>query len=70
MFHYSVRKGSILGSLKQIYGKKSLKILNEATTQWLTHGKSSKHVLERFSELLLTLDQICTDTNESEARRY
>ena len=38
--------------------------------QWLTRTKSSERVLECSRELLLTFDQICTDTNESEARRY
>ena len=70
MFYYSPKKGSILGSLQQIYGKKPLKILKAATMQQLTHGKSSEHVLECFRELLLTLDQICTDTNESKVRGY
>ena len=68
MFNYYPKKGSILGPLQQIYGKKPLKILKAATTRWLTHGKSSERVLECFRELSFTLDQICTDTNESEAR--
>ena len=70
MFHYSPKKWSILGSLQQIYGKKPLKILKTATTRWLTYGKSSERVLECFRDLLLTLDQISTNTNESKARGY
>ena len=70
MFQYSPKKGSILGLIQQIYGKKPLKILKAATTRWLTHGKSSVRVLECFRELLLTVDQICSDTNESEGRGY
>ena len=68
--HCSPKRGSILGSIQQIYGKKPLKILKATTTRQLTHSKSSECVFECFRELLLTLDQICTDTNESEARGY
>ena len=46
-----------------------LKALKAATMQWLTHSKSSERVLY-FQELLLTLDQICTDTNESKDWGY
>ena len=66
----SPKKGSILESIQQIYGKKPLKILKAATTWWLIHDKSSEHGLGCFRELLLTLDQISTNTNESKARGY
>ena len=55
MFHYSPKKGSILGWLQRIYGKKPLKILKAATTRWLTHGKSSERVSECSRELLLKI---------------
>ena len=39
-------------------------------TQPLTDRKSSEHILECFRELLLTLNQICTKTNEFKDRVY
>ena len=51
MFHYSPKKGSVLESMQEVYGKKPLKILKAATTRWLTHGRSSQRVLDRFLEI-------------------
>ena len=68
MFHYSPKKNSILENIQTIYGKKQLKILKAAVTRWLTHGKASQRVLDCFEEILATIDHICIDTNESEAR--
>ena len=70
MFHYSPKKGAILESVQNIYGKKPLKMLKAAVTRWLTHGRASKRVLDCFRELMETIDQICLNTAESEARGY
>ena len=69
-FYYSPKKGAILKSVQNIYGKKPLKMLKAAVTRWLTHGRSSKRVLDCFRELMETIDQICLNTAESEARSY
>ena len=47
-----------------------MKILKAATTRWLTHGQASKRELDRFEEILTTLDSICEDTFEPELRCY
>ena len=70
MFNYSPKKGAILESVQQIYGKRPLKILKAAVTRWLTHGRASQRILDCFKELLETLDQICLDTNEAEVRGF
>ena len=70
MFHYSPKKGAILESVQNIYGKKPLEILKVAVTPWLTHGRASKRILHCFRELMETTDQICLNTAESEARGY
>ena len=36
MFHYFSKKGAILESVQNIYGKKPLKMLKAAVTPWLT----------------------------------
>ena len=52
-------------SVQFIYGKKSLKMLKVAVTQWLTHDSASKQILDCFCELMETIDQICPNTAES-----
>ena len=47
-----------------------LKILKAATPRWLTHGQASKRVLDRFEEIITTLNSICEDTFEPELRCY
>ena len=69
-FRYSPKKCVIFESIQEIYGKKPLKILKAATTRWLAHGQASKRVLDRFEEILTTLDNICEDTFEPELRCY
>ena len=70
MFHYSPKKGAILESVQNIYGKKPLKMLKATVTRWLTHGRVSKRILDCFRELVETIDQFCLTTAESEARGY
>ena len=71
MFHYFPKKKRIaMESVQFIYGKKSLKMLKVAVTQWLTHDSASKQILDCFCELMETIDQICLNTAESEARGY
>ena len=43
MFNYSLKTGAVLESVQSIYGKKPLKMLKEAVTQWLTHGRVFEH---------------------------
>ena len=47
-----------------------MKILKAATPRWLTHGQASKRVLDRFEEIITTLNSICEDTFEPELRCY
>ena len=47
-----------------------MKILTAATTRWLTPGQASKRVLDRFEEILTTVDSICEGTFERELRCY
>ena len=47
-----------------------MKILKAATPRWLTHGQASKRVLDRFEEIIATLNSICEDTFEPELRCY
>ena len=47
-----------------------MKILRAATPRWLTHGQASKRVLDRFEEIIATLNSICEDTFEPELRCY
>ena len=69
-FKYSLKKCAIFESIQKIYGKKLLKIFKIATTRWLTNGQASKRVLDRFEEILKTLDSICEDTYEPELQCY
>ena len=47
-----------------------MKILKAATPRWLTHGQASKRMLDRFEEIITTLNSICEDTFEPELRCY
>ena len=58
LFRYSPKRGSVLEKVQISYQKKSLKILKAYTTRWLSHGIACKRVLERFEELLITLDNL------------
>ena len=69
-FRYSPKKCAIFESIQEIYGKKPLKILKAATTRCHAHGQASKRVLDRFEEILTTLDNTCEDTFEPELRCY
>ena len=40
-------------------------MLKAAMTQWLTHGRASKRILDCFCELMETIDQIGLNTAES-----
>ena len=64
------KKCTIFDSIQEIYDKKPLKILKAAKTRWLTNGQASKWVLDRFEEILTTLDNICEDRFESELWCY
>ena len=66
MFRYRSKKCAIFESIQEIYNKKPQKILKAATTRWLTHGQASTRVLDRFKEILTTLESICEDTFEPE----
>ena len=50
--------------------KSLFKLLKAALTQWLTHGRASKRILDYFRELMGTIDQIYLNTADSEARGY
>ena len=63
-------RGAILESVQNIYDKKPLKMLKAAVTRCLTHRRASKRVLDSFCELIKTIDQICLNTADSEARGY
>ena len=69
-FKYSLKKCAIFESIQKIYSKKLLKIFKIVTTRWLTYGQASKRVLDRFEEILKTLDSICEDTFEPELQCY
>ena len=45
-------------------------MLKAALIQWLTRDRASKRILDCFSELMETIDQICLNIAESEARGY
>ena len=47
-----------------------MKILKAATPRRLTHDQASKGVLDRFEEIITTLDSICEDTFEPKLRCY
>ena len=69
-FRHSPKKMYHIWSIQEIYGKKLLKIFKAVKTRWLTHGQASKWVLDRFEEILTTLDSICEDRFEPELRCY
>ena len=52
MFHYSPKTGSVLESVPSIYGKKPLKMLKAAVTQWLIQGRVSKRILDCSGETI------------------
>ena len=62
MFRYSPKKEAVLESVQNIYRKKPLKMLKAPLTEWLTHGRASKRILDCFPELMETIDQICIST--------
>ena len=62
MFTYSPNKGSILENIQEIYGKQTFKMIKAVATRWLTQKQDSKQALDRLTELLETLDQICRET--------
>ena len=65
VFQYSPKTGGALESVPSIYGKKSLKMLKAAITQWLTLDRASKRILDCFRELMEAIDQICLNTADS-----
>ena len=65
VFQYSPKTGGVLESVPSIYGRKPLKMLKEAVTQWLTQGRASKRILDCFCKLMETIDQICLNTADS-----
>ena len=69
-FRHSPKKMYHISSIQEIYGKKLLKIFKAVKTRWLTHGQASKWVLDRFEEILTTLDSICANRFELELRCY
>ena len=62
MFSYSPNKGSILENIQEIYGKNLYKMIKAVVTRSLTQKQDSKQALDRLTELLETLDQICRET--------
>ena len=70
VFQYSPKTGGVLESVPSIYGKKPLKILKAAVTQWLTQGRASKQILDCFRELMETIDKIGLNTADSQARGH
>ena len=70
LFRYSPKRGSVFEKVQIAYQKKSLKILKACTTRWLSHGTACKRVLERFEELLITLDNLIEQSYEAEIRGY
>ena len=63
------KKKSYTG-IRSKHGKKLLNMLKVAVTQWLTHGRASKWILDCFCELMETIDQIGLNTAESKAIGY
>ena len=62
VFQYSPNTGGVLESVSSIFGKKPLKMLKAAVTQWLAQGRASKRILDCFRELMETINQICLNT--------
>ena len=70
MFHFSPKKVAVLENVQTTYGKRPLKILKAAVTNWLTLGRASRRILDCFKELLETIDHICLETKETDIRGY
>ena len=65
VFQYSPNTGGVLKSVPSICGKKPLKMLKAAATQWLTQGRASKQILDCFRKLMETINQICLKAADS-----
>ena len=55
MLKHSSVKTSLFNEIQQSYDLESLKLIKAATTRWLSHGKASQRVLDRFEPLITTL---------------
>ena len=64
LFKHSAVKTVIFEEVQTIYGLKSLKLIKAAVTRWLSHGKASERVLERFESLVDALNTIYEKNKE------
>jgi hypothetical protein len=52
LLKHSTVKASIFDEVQRSYNLESLKLIKAATTRWLSHGKASQRVLDRFEPLI------------------
>ena len=58
LFDYSSVKNNILREVQAAYGSRPLTLIKPVPTRWLSHGNASKRVLDRYVEIIATLDAV------------
>lgn len=58
VFKNSTVRMSTFSDMQELYGMQSLKLIKAAVTRWLSHGKASQRVIDRFMPLVSALDEI------------
>lgn len=66
LFHYSPSRFAVFKGIQEAYGDRPLTIIRAATTRWLSHGKACVRFVDRYTQILDTLDAIYTKKKEPE----
>lgn len=66
MFHYSPRKFEVFRNIQALYGENQMTLIRAATTRWLSHGKASIRLIEKYQPVLDTLDALYDERHEPE----
>ncbi|XP_053402635.1 uncharacterized protein LOC123550255 [Mercenaria mercenaria] len=66
LFHYSSQKYVIFMDAQKAYGMKNLKIVRAAATRWLSHGHACRRLIERFVQVLDSLDEMIDRRHDPE----
>ena len=65
-FHFSTKNRYILDEIQTAYGVKTLNIIKDTVTRWLSHGAARKRTRERYPIIIESLDDIITKDPKAE----
>lgn len=69
LFHYSPAKQQVFKDIQaEVYCVSILKTLKVSVTRWLSHGLACERVINRYQQLVETLDSLFVDKREPELK--